>query len=49
MASIDRRPNGTWRARYRPAPMSAQKTRTFTRKADAQRWLDEVTAALVTG
>src|SRR3954463_4712374 len=29
--------------------MSAQKTRTFSRKADAQRWLDEVTAALVTG
>src|SRR5437763_1426930 len=49
MASIDRRPNGTFRARYRPAPMSAQKTRTFNRKGDAQRWLDEVTAALVTG
>jgi integrase len=49
MASIDKRANGTYRARYRPAPNSAQKTRTFTRKVDAQRWLDEVTAALVTG
>ena len=49
MASIDKRANGTYRARYRPAPNSAQKTRTFIRKVDAQRWLDEVTAALVTG
>ena len=49
MASIDKRQNGTWRARYRPAPNSPQKTRTFSRKTDAQRWLDETTAALVTG
>ena len=45
MASIDKRPNGTYLARYRPAPNSAQKTRTFKRKVDAQRWLDEMTAA----
>ena len=49
MASIDKRANGTYRARYRPEPNSAQRTRTFTRKVDAQRWLDEVIAALVTG
>ncbi|SDY50811.1 Site-specific recombinase XerD [Modestobacter sp. DSM 44400] len=49
MASIDKRPNGTWRARYRPAANSPQKTRAFDRKIDAQRWLDERTAALVTG
>src|SRR4051794_25102229 len=49
MASIDKRPNGTYLARYRPSPNGAQRTRSFKRKIDAQRWLDEVTAALITG
>jgi len=37
-----------WQARFRD-PSGAEKSKTFTRKLDAQRWLDEVTADLVTG
>jgi hypothetical protein len=37
-----------WQARYR-APDGAERTKTFRRKVDAQRWLDEVTADIVTG
>lgn len=37
-----------WQARCR-APEGAERTRTFRRKVDAQRWLDEVTADIVTG
>ena len=37
-----------WQARHRD-PSGVEKSRTFTRKLDAQRWLDEVTADLVTG
>jgi integrase len=37
-----------WQARYRD-PGGVEKSKTFTRKLDAQRWLDEVTADLVTG
>jgi integrase len=37
-----------WQARYRD-PAGREKSKTFTRKIDAQRWLDEVTADLVTG
>jgi len=37
-----------WQARYRD-PAGREKTKTFTRKVDAQRWLDEVTADMVTG
>lgn len=48
MASISKRPNGKWRARYRD-PDGQEHARHFQRKADAQRWLDEVTADLVTG
>lgn len=48
MASIDKRPNGTWRALYRPVPNGPQKVRSFQRKVDAQRWLDEVTASILT-
>jgi integrase len=48
MASIQRRPNGKWRARYRD-DSGREIARHFTRKIDAQRWLDEVTAAIVTG
>lgn len=49
MASISKRPNGAWLARYRPVPGGAQVTRTFARKVDGQRWLDEQTSRLVTG
>ncbi|MGH8946590.1 MAG: tyrosine-type recombinase/integrase [Acidimicrobiia bacterium] len=37
-----------WQARYRD-PDGQEKSRTFTRKVDAQRWLDQVTTDLVTG
>ncbi|MFC5999353.1 tyrosine-type recombinase/integrase [Quadrisphaera sp. GCM10027208] len=48
MASIAKRSDGRWRARYRDAA-GKEHARHFTRKVDAQRWLDEVTAAVVTG
>src|SRR5690348_13863691 len=48
MASIKRRPDGQWRARYR-YDAGKEHARHFTRKVDAQRWLDEVTASMVTG
>jgi len=49
VSSISKRDNGSWLARYRPTPGGPQKTRSFGRKVDAQRWLDETTAKLVTG
>lgn len=48
MASIGKRPDGKWRARYRDSG-GREHARHFTRKVDAQRWLDEVTASVVTG
>lgn len=48
MASIQKRPNGKWRARYRDHD-GKEHARHFERKTDAQRWLNEVTASLVTG
>ncbi|RST13461.1 tyrosine recombinase XerC [Streptomyces sp. WAC05950] len=48
MASIKKRPNGKYRARYRDAT-GREHARHFTRKTEAQRWLDEETASLVTG
>lgn len=55
MASIQRRPNGSWRARYRDAD-GKEHARHFKYKDkpsdpenSAQAWLDEVTAAKVTG
>jgi integrase len=48
MASVKKRPDGVWRARYRDAE-GREHARHFQRKVDAQRWLDEVTAAVVTG
>lgn len=48
VASIQRRENGRWRARYRDAA-GKEHARHFTRKLDGQRWLDDVTAAVVTG
>lgn len=48
MASIKRRPDGVWRARYRDDG-GKEHARHFQRKVDAQRWLDEVTASVVSG
>jgi len=48
MASIKKRENGQWRARYRDEG-GREHSRHFTRKVDAQRWLDETTASVVTG
>lgn len=48
MANIQKRPNGRWRARYRDLD-GKEHARHFDRKLDAQRWLDEVTASIVTG
>jgi integrase len=48
VASIQKRDNGSWRARYRD-DAGKEHARHFTRKIDAQKWLDEVTAAVVTG
>ena len=48
MASIQKRPNGKWRARYRD-PEGREHARHFDRKVDAQTWLDTVTADLLTG
>jgi integrase len=48
MASIKKRADGVWRARYRDVA-GKEHARHFPRKVDAQRWLDEVTASVVTG
>jgi integrase len=48
MASIKKRPDGQWRARYRDAA-GREHAKHFPRKVDAQKWLDEVTASVVTG
>lgn len=48
MASVKRRPDGAWRARYRDET-GREYARHFNRKIDAQSWIDEQTAALVTG
>lgn len=48
MASITKRPDGRWRARYRDGE-GREHARHFARKHDGQRWSDETTAAVVTG
>ena len=48
MASIKKRADGVWRARYRDAA-GKEHARHFKRKTDAETWLDEVTASVVTG
>ncbi len=48
MASIKKRSSGQWRARYRDLA-GKEHARHFERKADAQRWLDQVTSDLVRG
>lgn len=48
MASVQKRPNGKWRARYRD-PAGREHARHFDRKRDAQQWLDAVAGDLVRG
>jgi integrase len=48
MASIKKRDDGVWRARYRDAA-GREHAKHFVRKVDAQRWIDETTTAVVTG
>lgn len=48
MANVQKRPDGRWRARYRDHA-GREHAKHFSRKADAQRWLDQVTTAVVTG
>lgn len=48
MASIKKRDNGQWRARYRDEA-GREHARHFARKVDAQRWLDDVSSAVLTG
>ena len=47
--SIDKRPSGQYRARWRELPGGPQKTATFDRKIDAQRHLTAMNAALLHG
>lgn len=49
MASIRKLSNGRYQAQYRPIPGGKQITHTTRKKSDAQRWLDEQQALLVTG
>jgi integrase len=48
MASIRKETNGRWRVRYRDDD-GQQHSKRFTRRTDAQTWLDEQTAKLVSG
>jgi integrase len=48
VASIQRRPDGRWRARYRDHD-GREHARHFDRKIDGQRWLDAITASKVRG
>ena len=48
MASIKRRENGQWRARYRD-DAGKEHARHFARRIDAQGWIDTVTSSLVQG
>ncbi len=48
MASISKRPDGRWRARYRDEA-GREHSQHFERKVDGQSWLDQVTAAVVIG
>ena len=48
MASITKRSDGRWRARYRDTA-GKEHARHFARKVDAQSWIDSVTTAIRTG
>jgi hypothetical protein len=49
MASIEKRPGGRYRARWREYPGGPQKTRQFARKGDADRFLDGLRGDLAHG
>ncbi len=49
MASIDKRPNGKWRARWREYPGGPQRTKQFGRKVDAEQFLVKQQHDLMTG
>ena len=49
MASIDKRSDGRYRARWREYPGGPQRTRQFRRKGDAERFLDTVRGDLARG
>jgi integrase len=48
MNNIAKRPDGRWRARYRDVE-GKEHSKHFSRKIDAQRWLDAVITTVVTG
>jgi hypothetical protein len=48
VSSIKKREDGKWRARYRDQA-GREHSGHFTRKIDGQRWIDETTAAVLTG
>jgi integrase len=45
---VERRGQGRWRGRYR-APDGRERSKTFTRKVDAERWLSGIQVALTRG
>jgi integrase len=49
MASIDKRPSGKYLARWREYPGGPQRTKTFARKVDAERFLVDVQHRLLSG
>lgn len=49
MASIDKRPSGKYRARWREYACGPQKTKHFDRKVDAERFLVDVQHRILSG
>ncbi|MDE0805697.1 MAG: hypothetical protein OSA99_20535 [Acidimicrobiales bacterium] len=49
MASIDKRPSGKWRARYRVHAGGPQRSKHFDRKTDAERFLTRVQGQVLDG
>lgn len=49
MASVDKRPDGRYRARWREYPGGPQRSRQFARKGDAQRFVDGIAGDLARG
>ncbi len=48
MASVKKRPDGSWRARYRD-PSGREHARHFPRRVDAERWIDGIRGDLARG
>lgn len=48
MAHVERRGKGRWRARYR-APDGRERSKTFSRRVDAERWLSGIETAVSEG